>query len=340
MHTRKEGKTAVCELCRKNTKQRENNYVKATETTCAERAFLSETEKLHSALDKKCQSCVYSLKKRIYLAIIPTMRAREDSYDMKKQLRFLIADAGDSLAGLLSDMLRRQGVWTVMCRQLRSDLMQAVRTEHSDVLVLNLTYPTLDFPTVIQDILNLTDIKVLILYRQKNLYYEALSTQNQYYCWRIPPEPDELYRAVCREFLHTEYTRGQPEKKEDNPFFEIDNLLCSACVPTNRIGFTYLRYGILKAMEYPDLPISMQKLYQEIMKRYGVNYSRVEHAIRMAIQAAWHRACEPPFSWLDLPISRTRKPTNLEFISAAAEMLLRTRHSKTDTLSDSVLSWG
>lgn len=95
-------------------------------------------------------------------------------------------------------------------------------------------------------------------------------------------------------------------------------------IPANIKGYQFLRLGILMAFDSPDLLDAVTKeLYPDIAKRTGSTSSRVERAIRHAIEVAWSRgnvkAQENLFGYT---INVTKgKPTNSEFIAMMVDTL-------------------
>ena len=104
----------------------------------------------------------------------------------------------------------------------------------------------------------------------------------------------------------------------------VSDVLCEIGVPSHIKGYRYLRTAIIQVVETPE---SIDKittgLYPEIAKRFDTTSSRVERAIRHAIEVAWERGEENIlFSYFGYTIKSMRgKPTNSEFISRVADKL-------------------
>ena len=105
---------------------------------------------------------------------------------------------------------------------------------------------------------------------------------------------------------------------------KISNTLKELGISPNILGYGYLRYAIELALENPNILNSMVKgLYVDIAKRFGSTPSRVERAIRHAIERAWSRANVDKLDALfGYTVSAARgKPTNGEFIATVADYL-------------------
>ena len=105
---------------------------------------------------------------------------------------------------------------------------------------------------------------------------------------------------------------------------EITSLLHEIGIPAHIKGYMYLRTAILETYLNVDFLGQITKvLYPEIARKYATTSSRVERAIRHAIEVAWNRgnidAIDDIFGYT---ISATKaKPTNSEFIAMIADKL-------------------
>jgi len=105
----------------------------------------------------------------------------------------------------------------------------------------------------------------------------------------------------------------------------VTNLLRSLAVPPHLKGYNYIRSSILLAIEYPEILQSIVGvLYPKIAKQYKTTPSRVERAIRHAIECAWDRGF---FENIDkvfgYSISTEKgRPTNAEFLACITDYLI------------------
>ncbi len=113
------------------------------------------------------------------------------------------------------------------------------------------------------------------------------------------------------------------------------SLLHELCVPAHIKGYRYLADAILLVYNDPSLLGNItKKLYPNIAKRYNTTASRVERAIRHAIEVSWSRGNKQKLaSTLGIPIHKTSfKPINSEYIYLVSEQLRYATNSET-TLS-------
>ena len=95
-------------------------------------------------------------------------------------------------------------------------------------------------------------------------------------------------------------------------------------VPAHIKGYPYLREAILIAVADMDVINAVTKvLYPEVAKRFNTTASRVERAIRHAIEVAWDRGdLETLQKYFGYTVSNVKgKPTNSEFIAMIADRL-------------------
>ncbi|MCD7838646.1 MAG: sporulation transcription factor Spo0A, partial [Clostridiales bacterium] len=104
----------------------------------------------------------------------------------------------------------------------------------------------------------------------------------------------------------------------------VTSIIHEIGVPAHIKGYQYLREAILITIDNMDVINAVTKvLYPEVAKRYGTTASRVERAIRHAIEVAWDRGdIETLQKYFGYTVSNAKgKPTNSEFIAMIADRL-------------------
>ncbi len=105
---------------------------------------------------------------------------------------------------------------------------------------------------------------------------------------------------------------------------QVTKIIHQIGIPAHIKGYQYLRSAILMTIEEGDIINSVTKiLYPSVAKKYGTTTSRVERAIRHAIEVAWDRGdVDVLNSYFGYTIQNSRgKPTNSEFIAMIADNL-------------------
>ena len=105
---------------------------------------------------------------------------------------------------------------------------------------------------------------------------------------------------------------------------QVTAIIHDVGVPAHIKGYQYLREAILIAVADMDVINAVTKvLYPEVAKRFNTTASRVERAIRHAIEVAWDRGdLETLQKYFGYTVSNVKgKPTNSEFIAMIADRL-------------------
>ena len=105
----------------------------------------------------------------------------------------------------------------------------------------------------------------------------------------------------------------------------VTNVIHEIGVPAHIKGYQYLREAIIIAVNDMEVINAVTKvLYPAVAKRFGTTPSRVERAIRHAIEVAWDRGdLETLQKYFGYTVSNTKgKPTNSEFIAMIADRLM------------------
>ena len=122
-----------------------------------------------------------------------------------------------------------------------------------------------------------------------------------------------------RESKKDEHTAARPDVEA-----QVTKIIHQIGVPAHIKGYQYLRSAILMAIDDNEIINSVTKvLYPSVAKKYKTTTSRVERAIRHAIEVAWDRGdVDTLNSYFGYTIQNTRgKPTNSEFIAMIADNL-------------------
>ncbi|MBP3606219.1 MAG: sporulation transcription factor Spo0A [Clostridia bacterium] len=115
-----------------------------------------------------------------------------------------------------------------------------------------------------------------------------------------------------------------PDREAGDLEAQVTKVIHQIGVPAHIKGYQYLRFAILMTIDDSDVINSVTKvLYPTVAKKYQTTTSRVERAIRHAIEVAWDRGdVDTLNSYFGYTIQNSRgKPTNSEFIAMIADNL-------------------
>lgn len=212
-------------------------------------------------------------------------------------------------------------------------VLNSLRVTDVDVLLVDLFMPFCDGMRVIEELKNNKDKyrtpKRIIVMTQftSSFITSKLNQYNVDYVLAKPIDYISLYQIVT--YSDSKIVNNDVSESTDLDT-EITTLLHEIGVPAHIKGYLYIREAINMVYENIDLLGAITKiLYPEIAEKYCTTPSRVERAIRHAIEVAWIRgnveAISDIFSYT---ISYNKsKPTNSEFIAMIADKL-RLEHKR------------
>lgn len=172
-----------------------------------------------------------------------------------------------------------------------------------------------DFPSFI----------MLASFASQNLFEECCEA-GAAYCMLKPLDFNTLADRV-RRLADKGRRRGSaqvPGKEETDLEAQVTKIIHQIGVPAHIKGYQYLRTAIIMAINNTEVINSVTKiLYPTVAKQYGTTSSRVERAIRHAIEVAWDRGdLDVLNSFFGYTVQNSRgKPTNSEFIAMIADNL-------------------
>ncbi len=153
---------------------------------------------------------------------------------------------------------------------------------------------------------------------------EIIDTEYDYYVVKSGDDDKKFLESVNNQEIIEDHKNNVSPSKLRNLESRVTSILIEMGVPANIRGYNYMRESIIMAIENKDvLNYITKELYPEIAKKCDTTPSRVERAIRHAIEVAWSRgnikAKESLFSYTIC--SNKGKPTNGEFIALIADKL-------------------
>lgn len=210
------------------------------------------------------------------------------------------------------------------------EALELIERHQPSVVILDLIMPHLDGLGVLERMGTLKlerfpNVIMLTAFGQENLAKRAVELGATYYI--IKPFDLQLLDSRIRQ-LTNEVRAVQPTQstvvKPRNLDLEVTRIIHQMGVPAHVKGYQYLRDAIILVIEEVNLMGAVTKeLYPMIAEKYNATASRVERAIRHAIELAWDRGnVEMMNKYFGYTIDIERgKPTNSEFIAMIADDL-------------------
>lgn len=200
------------------------------------------------------------------------------------------------------------------------------KRDEFDIIILDLVMPKVDGLKVLEHIYNnKIDKKVIVLtsYNSQEIIRKVATLGASYFMLK-PFELSDLEDKI-NSLAESQYNKKQSlDLFNNNLQISITRTLHELGVPSHIKGYQYIREGIALIYKKPEMIGGITKeLYPEIAKVYDSTVSRVERAIRHAIEVSWNRGnwnlMEEIFGH-SVDIDKA-KPTNSEFIVTIADKL-------------------
>ncbi|MEW9111308.1 sporulation transcription factor Spo0A [Cytobacillus gottheilii] len=255
-----------------------------------------------------------------------------------KNIKVCVVDDNRELVALLEEyMSSQEDMEVVGVAHNGQDCLNIIEDTEIDVLVLDIIMPHLDGLAVLEKMRELNkplpNVIMLTAFGQEDVTKKAVDLGASYFILK-PFDMDYLAShirqvsgktsPVMRKPSSVLRSSHQTEAKPKNLDASITSIIHEIGVPAHIKGYLYLREAI--SMVYNDIELlgSITKvLYPDIAKKYNTTASRVERAIRHAIEVAWSRGNIDSISSLfGYTVSMSKaKPTNSEFIAMVADKL-------------------
>lgn len=262
---------------------------------------------------------------------------------MKERIKILIADDNKDFCDILYEYLSKQNDLEIV--GVAKDGIEAIEVlsrTAPDVMILDIIMPHLDGLGVLEKMnsLNIPNIpKVIILSAvgQDRITQKAINLGADYYV--VKPFDFEVFIKRIRQLMGNsdgdierrrslrEYSISSLDsmpRKNMTIEAEITNIIHEIGVPAHIKGYLYLREAIGMVVENIEyLSAVTKELYPSIAEKFNTTPSRVERAIRHAIEVAWSRGKIDTINRLfGYTVHNGKgKPTNSEFIAMVADKL-------------------
>ncbi len=259
---------------------------------------------------------------------------------MEEKLNVAIADDNEKILCMLGDILEQDKEINIVGKAKNGEeAINIIREKQPDIMLLDLIMPKFDGLTVMDKINKDTSIKkrpsfiVMSAIGQETITDNAFAMGASYYIMK-PFDNDMVINRIKsikinnNKKIHDNRKINVNENKseyiERNLESDVTNIIHELGVPAHIKGYQYLRDGIIMTVKDMEMMNSITKiLYPTIAKKHQTTASRVERAIRHAIEVAWNRG---KMDTIDELFSYTinmgkGKPTNSEFIALIADKI-------------------
>ena len=264
---------------------------------------------------------------------------------MKENIKILIADDNQEFSTTLANYLGSQeDMEIVATAKDGEEAIDLISTQNPDIVLLDVIMPHLDGIGVLEklNVIKLGKRPICIMLSavgQDKITQKAIVLGAEYYVvkpfdidilvkrirelknYKVPTASSFIGKEIKPQYIEL---NSKNEKTEDNLEALVTNLIHEVGVPAHIKGYQYLREAIMMVVNDIEVINQITKsLYPDIASKFKTTPSRVERAIRHAIEVAWGRGqtdvVENIFGYT---ISAAKgKPTNSEFIAMIADKL-------------------
>ena len=241
-------------------------------------------------------------------------------------LKILLADADeDSRIALEQDLEQEQSLEVIGSTGSGMDAIKLIEKTEPDIIIMDLVLAGVDGLDVLEQLSQSQwerkrpMVIVYSAYIRGSVTLQAAEFGADYFIMK--PCSSQLVAERIRQLYQV-----SPAAPSNSEHLEtlVTSVIHEIGVPAHIKGYQYLREAIIIAVEDMEVINAVTKvLYPEVARRFDTTASRVERAIRHAIEVAWDRGdIETLQKYFGYTVSNAKgKPTNSEFIAMIADRL-------------------
>ncbi len=238
----------------------------------------------------------------------------------------LLADANEEFRTVLSAEAEETEEFSIVGSTGGGlEALQLIQEKEPDLVVMDAVLPGLDGLSVVRRIREMKMKQPKIILVSAFCADHVLSEAGELGVSYFLPKPCDM--QALTDHMHAAF--GEELAAQEQSDNDLKNLVTSVIheigVPAHIKGYQYLREAIMIAVDDMEVINAVTKvLYPEVARRFETTPSRVERAIRHAIEVAWDRGdLETLQKYFGYTVSNTKgKPTNSEFIAMIADRLV------------------
>ncbi len=254
---------------------------------------------------------------------------------MKDTIRVLLTDDDASFTDMLENTLRNTPDFSVVgTARDGGEAIQMTEALQPDLVLMDIVMPKMDGISALCEIKRMpVPVRphvVMVSAAMQDTTMRMCATAGADFCMLKPVDPSTLaerLRAVCKPAMPLSSAAREeatPEEKKRSIERSVTDTIHSVGIPANIKGYQYLRDAIIMSIDNAELIGAITKqLYPKVAGRHNTSPSRVERAIRHAIEVACMRGNdEVLYRLFGYTVNNNKgKPTNSEFIALIADKL-------------------
>jgi len=246
---------------------------------------------------------------------------------MSESMVVLATDANPKEKAALADQLLACNIHLLLCERDGRKVLEALKRSKPDGCLLESFLPGLDALSVKEAY---EDWNKAADGGKQTVFFSLSGVQNELlecnlmkagfaFCFVQPTEAKNLAHRISGQLSQNRTVQPEAHIQDE---YAVTDILHQIGVPAHIKGYQYLRSAIMMCIEDSEIINAVTKrLYPDIAKQNATTASRVERAIRHAIEVAWDRGdVDVLNSYFGYTIHNLRgKPTNSEFVAMIAD---------------------
>ena len=216
---------------------------------------------------------------------------------MEQTVKILIADENYDFRTSCRDNLNRQGFQQIDLASNGEEALNKIRTNRPDVVIIDSWISKVDCIKILNDARSSDKSPSFIVVsavNNENIFSEATEAGAEYCLVKpldFPTLKERIIRIASKNIKTSEKAYSNKANAANLDMeTQITKIIHQIGVPAHIKGYQYLRTAIMMAIEDNNIINSVTKiLYPSVAQKYSTTSSRVERAIRHAIEVAWDR---------------------------------------------------
>ena len=245
---------------------------------------------------------------------------------MLNKIRVLIGDDSVEYGIAFANTLRGLGWYVVTRPKDGNKILESIRNDSPDIVIIDAVLPEIDAIEIMKRTASDSSRpEFIVTSAYDNPFVEKQVMQNGAAYFMLRPFDVNTLRDRIESVVNkNENDTGSPVNDSSDMEIVVTDVIHQLGVPAHIKGYHYLREAILSSLADHDLLESVTKsLYPSVASKFQTTSSRVERAIRHAIEIAWDRGnVEILNSFFGYTVNTSKgKPTNSEFIALITDKL-------------------
>ncbi|MBQ3588729.1 MAG: response regulator [Oscillospiraceae bacterium] len=239
---------------------------------------------------------------------------------MADNLKILISENNPAVMVSFSDYFSDKNVQLIYCKKDGAEILEYIRCYHPDAVLCDIFMKNMDAVEMITaaKAAGYDDTLYLIssAYNNDKLVSTVMNSGFDYFFLK-PCSPEYLYSIISSMLTIPDSFHPNDMEKP------VTDILREFRMPAHIKGYSFHRRAILMAIGNPDIINNVTKrLYPAVAELFGTTPSRVERAMRTAIEISWDRAGDDVLNrYFSYHFGKFTRPSNSEFVACISDIV-------------------